>query len=109
MAANYGTLITETSHTDLIIFEGAWYKVVKHTWGLHPGMHSAFLHFLIGHSFCSMLLFRFCSFLKSCFFSDNPQVLFIARITCVFGKNVYTICNVCNNDALVANPHVNLL
>ena len=61
-----------------------------------------------------MLISRFCSFFKSCFLIDNPNVLLIARNACVsavhnFGKNGYTVCNAGNNNALVASPHVNLL
>ena len=26
-----------------------------------------------------------------------------------FGKNMCTVCNACNNEALVASPHVNIL
>ena len=56
-----------------------------------------------------MLISHFCSFFKSCFLIDNPNVLFNAiNVSAIhnFGKNVYTVCN---NDAFVACPHVNLL
>ena len=80
----YGSQLKDLNHRDLITFQVAWRKVVRRTWGLSPPMHSIFLLFLLeGHSFRSMLISRFCSFFKSCFLIDNPNVLFIARNACV--------------------------
>ena len=113
MAANYGTLTSE-----ILLLLKSYDVKLWDVYGVSTPCAFSFLPFFLeGHSFRSMLISRFCSFFKSCFLIDNPNVLFIARSASVsaihnFVINVNTVCNACinvNNDALIASPHVNLL